>query len=185
LFMRLTVVIILASILFSCASPPLLPPDISIGKGLLLPFRIDSIRVIDHRPDTASEDMKLPVFTTKRKEWIVKPGLNNETKTNIISLINASSNPEGFPVIVTLFIEEGYYKVSGNATEVGEHTRFDCLLNFQLLESNSYYRSSASAFYDRVGIFNATENHVKDIYRITVRNSIYKALKQAETVFDN
>lgn len=183
--MRLFVVIFFTSVLLSCAPAVMLPPDLSLGKELLLPFRIDSIEVIDQRPDTVTREMNLPVFAAKRSEWIVRPGLSKELMTEVISMITASSNAEGLPVIVTLVIEDGYYKISGSASKVGEHTRFACSLNFQLLESNEYYRSSANAFFDQVGVFNATEKHVKELYRIAIRNSIFKALKQAESVLDN
>jgi len=103
----------------------------------------------------------------------------------LIEMINQSSNPEGLPVKVTFSIKDGYYKISGNARSVGEHTLFDCVIRFDLKASDRYWNSSAQAFYDYVGVFNATEKHAKDIYRITVRNSVYKALKQGESVFDN
>src|SRR5690348_2839221 len=59
---RLFVIIIFTSLFFSCATPSLLPPDISTGKKILLPFRIDSITVVYRRQDTVTWDMKLPVF---------------------------------------------------------------------------------------------------------------------------
>jgi hypothetical protein len=62
---------------------------------------------------------------------------------------------------------------------------FDCSIKFALTQSSEYWTSSANAFYDLVGQYNATEKHAKEIYRITIRNSVFNALKQGEKVFDN
>lgn len=183
--MKVAIIGFFVSILFtSCSTPVQLPRDVSVEKTILLPFRIDSIAFVDRRPDTLTYEMKLPVISAKSREWIVKPGLANQLREEIRGLINKTSNPEGFPSFVTVYIVEGYYKISGSATKVGEHARFDCELEFRLFNTNGYYRTTAIASHDFEGLFNATEKHVKDVYKITVRNSVFNALKQAERAFD-
>jgi hypothetical protein len=129
--------------------------------------------------------MKLPVFVTRPKEWIVKPTLKGDMLNEVVKMIEQSSNAEGLPAHVTLIVKDGYYKISGDAWKVGEHSLFDCSIKFALTQSSEYWTSSANAFYDLVGQYNATEKHAKEIYRITIRNSVFNALKQGEKVFDN
>jgi hypothetical protein len=183
--MRLFIIAIIAFTIFtSCSIPAQLPMDVSSNKNLLLPFKIDTILFVDRRTDTLTYNMKLPVFATKTREWVVRPGLNKELKEEIIALIKNSSNTEGLSSLVTFFVVDGYYKIYGSVTKVGEHARFDCELEFRLLDSNSTYNSTAAAFHNFEGVFNATEKHVKEVYRITVRNGVFTALKQAEKTFD-
>jgi hypothetical protein len=146
---------------------------------------VDAIHIVDLRTDTLTADMNLPVFATRQREWIIRPALKADLQNEILEMIKGSSNPEGLPVNVTFSIKDGYYKISGNAVRVGEHTVFDCIIKFDLKTSERYWNSSAQALYDYVGGFNATEKHVKEMYRITVRNSVYKALKQGESIFKN
>ncbi len=99
-------------------------------------------------------------------------------------MIEASSNPDGLPANVIFYVNEAYYKISGNATKVGEHSRFDCELQFNIVESDIYFNARATAFHDYVGVFNATERHVIEEYKVTARNSAFNALTQAEKAFD-
>lgn len=166
------------SILFRC-TPHQLPQDITQQKSVVLPVRIDSIIFVDERPDTLTVSMDLPVFASKSKEWVVKPGLSTSLRKEIIEIINRASNPVGLPCTVTVHIEEGHYKILGNSSQVQEYAKFDSRLEFELDEGGGF-NTSASAYNELVGIFNATEAHVQAMYRITVRNSIFTALTYAE-----
>ncbi|HMG90844.1 MAG TPA: hypothetical protein VK589_12320 [Chryseolinea sp.] len=182
--MRFVILIALAGFLFSCSAPVQLQKDYSLNKRILLPFRVDSVVFVDRRTDTLTKDLKLPLLTAKPREWIVKPGLSEELKREILKMIEDSSNPDGLSTNVIFYVNEAYYKISGNATKVGEHTRFDCELQFKIVESDIFYSAKATAFHDYVGVFNATERHVIEEYKVTVRNSTFNALTQAEKAFD-
>jgi len=180
---HLVVFVVLVLFALGCSAPLQLPADNSAQKNVLLPFKASSINFVDQRKDTLTAEMHLPIFATRRREWTIYPGVNPDQKKEIIDMINNASNPDGIGANVTLFIEEGYYRIDGDALEVGEHARFDCSLRFDVLEVGNIEVSS-SAFYDYVGVFNATEKHVKDVYRITLKNSVFRALKRSEKMFD-
>lgn len=166
--------------LFSCSQQLQLPKDDSLNGKALLPFRIDTVIFVDKRSDTLTTEMELPLIISRSKQWTIKPGLGKATKEEIAFMIRNASYTEGLPVNVTVTVLDGYYKVTGNATKVGEHTLFDCELLFTLIDSGASYKSNSKANYDFVGVFNATEEHARKMYNITVRNSIFNALKRAE-----
>jgi hypothetical protein len=170
--------------LAGCAAPIPLPQDVSLQKTVLLPFKINSIHLVDMRKDTASVDMNLPTFSTRPKEWTIKPPFISGLKNEVMDMIQHASNPEGLPVDLTLSIVNGYYRIAGDARKVGEHAFFDCLMKFDSKELGRNWTISSNANADYVGAFNATESHARESYRIVVRNSVYKALKKGETVFD-
>lgn len=176
--------LIIIVLFVACATPMQLPKDISLQNTILLPFKIDTIVISDLRTDTVTTNLKLPVFVTRPKEWIVKPALKTDLRNEVSQMIQEASNSDGLPAKITFTIKDGYYKIDGDAMKVGEHTLFACSIKFELSESGSYWTASANAFYDLVGQYNATEKHAKEIYRITVRNCVFNALKQGEKVFD-
>jgi hypothetical protein len=178
------VAVAIAVLFFACSTPTKLPVDVAEQHRALLAFRIDSVIFVDNRPDTVTADMKLPVFATRSREWKISPALTPDLREELKNIIQSTSNPEGLPTSLTVVIEEGYYKISGNAFEVGEHTLFSCSLLFNLKDHPNDFKTFASANYDFVGTFNATEKHARQIYRITARNAVFTALKNAEKVFD-
>lgn len=144
---------------------------------MTLPVRVDSIIFVDRRPDTLTARMNLPAISTKQREWIVKPGLSPSLHNEIVEMIKTASNPLGPPCTITVHIVDGYYKIIGNATQVQEHTRFESELEFEF--SGGGFKTSAAAYDNLVGIYNAKEDHVRAMYRITARNSIFTALTYA------
>ncbi len=128
--------------------------------------------------------MDLPVFVTKTKEWIKSPTLAPELEAEIKSMIQASSFAEGLPADVTVSINEGYYRVYGNARQVGEYTFFECKINYVSKESGESWAVKSNSFSDYSGVFNATEKHVSESYKVTARNAVFRALKESEKIFD-
>ena len=178
------VAIAIAVLFAACSTPTKLPVDATEQHRAFLAFRIDSVIFVDNRPDTVTAEMKLPLLSTRPREWKISPALTTELREELKNIIQSTSNPEGLPTLLTVVIEEGYYKISGNAFEVGEHSLFSCSLLFNLKDHPDNFKSFASANYDFVGTFNATEKHAREIYRITARNAVFTALKNAEKVFD-
>jgi hypothetical protein len=170
-----------------CACSPALrvPTDLTEQNKLHLAFRIDSVAFVDSRLDTVTAEMKLPLFASRQREWKISPALSPDLQEELKNIIQSSSNPEGIPTLLTVVIEEGYYKISGNAFQVGEYSLFNCTLLFDLKDYPNDFKTFARANYDFVGAFNATEKHVKQTYGITAHNGVYTALKNAEKVFDN
>ena len=171
-------------VIAGCAALVPLPRDHSLEKKVLLPFRVNSIVIDDRRSDTTSIKLEMPAMLTKADEWSKSPALTHELAAEIKSLIHASSNAEGLPVEVTLSINKGYYRIKGNAWEVSEQTYFECRINYVLRESNVSLAVGSNAISDYTGVFNATEKHVAESYKITVRNAIFRALKESEKILD-
>src|SRR5687768_17423782 len=113
---------LLMVLIVSCTAPSMLPKDYSRETEILLPFRIDTMEIVDLRRDTTSLSMKLPAFATRKKDWIINPTFNSPLKNEIMDMIRSASNPDGLPTRVTLTIKEDYYKISGSAIKVSEHT---------------------------------------------------------------
>jgi hypothetical protein len=171
-------------IVFGCATPVPLPKDYSLQKRIILPFKVDAIVINDLRADTTSTKMDLPVLVTKPKEWTKSPTLSGELAAEIKTMIQASSFAEGLPADVTVSINEGYYRVYGNARKVGEYSFFECKISFVSKESGETWGVKTNSYSDYSGVFNATEKHVSESYKITVRNAVFRALKESEKIFD-
>jgi hypothetical protein len=165
-----------------CA-PTLLPQDDSI-KPILLPFRVDKISVVETRNDTATADWKLPTFVLKAQEWTAKPPFKGRLYEEAVAMIKKASYAEGIPVDVTLIINEGYYKIKGNRNGVGEHAFFQCQIKYNLKENSAYFTSAANANADLTGKFNATKSHAEQVYDITAKNAIHKALENSENALE-
>lgn len=150
----------------------------------MLPFKVDAIIINDLRTYTTSTKMDLPVLVTKAKEWSKSPTLSAELEAEIKAMIQGSSFADGLPADVTVSINEGYYRVYGNARQVGESTFFECKINYVSKESGESWAVMSNSSSDYSGIFNATEKHVSESYKITVRNAVFKALKESERIFD-
>lgn len=177
---KLIIHLIIFAVLGVGCSPTTLPVDYSLGEKVVLPLRIDTVLIVDNRPDTLTKSIDLPVFSSRTREWTVNPGLSSGLKKEIVDMIKGSGSLHGSPCSVTLSIGKGFYRISGTSTHVGEHTFFSAELEFRPVNEGPSLRSSAESNNDIVGIFNATERHVKDMYRITVRNGVHKALMLAE-----
>ena len=150
----------------------------------MLPFKVDAIVINDLRTNTTSASMDLPLLAAKAKEWTKSPTLSPELSAEIKAMIQASSFAEGLPADVTVSINEGYYRVYGNATRVGEYTFFECKINYISKESGESWAVISNSFNDYSGVFNATEKHASESYKVTVRNALFKALKESERIFD-
>ena len=168
----------------ACASSVHLPKDISTEGSILLPFKVDTVIIVDLRKDTISTELTLPIFAVKQREWIVRPSLKADLQQDIMDLIKKGSYSDGIPAVVTVSIHDGYYRIAGNAKKVGEYTEFDCVVNFAPKELRQQWNSSAKSYNNYEGLINATEKHAKQMYRITAINGVYTALKQAEKMFD-
>ena len=171
-------------IVCGCATPVPLPKDYSLQKRIMLPFKVDAIVINDLRTNTTSANMDLPVFVTKAKEWTKSPTLSADLEAEITGMIQASSFSDGLAADVTVSINEGYYRVYGNARQVGEYTFFECKINYVSKESGESWTVKNNSYSDYSGVFNATEKHVSESYKVTVRNAVFKALKESEKIFD-
>jgi hypothetical protein len=168
-------------LVIGCATVITPPIDHSISKGLLLPFRVDSIYISDSREDSITTEMDI-IFSARQQEWKITPALEPGLHTEIIDMIQSASNPEGFPTTLTLFITNGYYKISRNSNRMGEHTFFECTILYSIKSPEANWTTSGNSYSDHVGFFNVTEKSLKQSYRIAVRNAVYRALKEAEKV---
>jgi len=170
-------------IVCGCAAPIPLPRDYSTQKSILLPFKVDAVVIKDLRADTTNAKMDLPVLVAKSSEWIKSPPLSGDVRSEIKEMIYTSSYSNGVPADVTVSITKGYYRIYGNAWEVGEYTFFECRINYLSKESGESWAVISNSFNDYSGVFNATEKHVSESYKITVRNAVFKALKESERIF--
>jgi len=182
--MKIYVAFLLSFFALGCMTPVRLPKDISIENKVLLPFRVDTVFIVDLRSDTTSEQLKLPLLSIEPREWIVRPALKTNLRQEIVQLINRASFADGIPAEVTLYVQDGYYKIAGNAHAVGEYAVFDCLINFAPKESNVQWNASSKSYNNNERLINATEKHAKEMYRITAINGVYAALKQGKKIFD-
>ncbi len=130
-------------LLIGCSTASRLPADLSIQSKLFLAFRIDSIAYVDLRPDTSSGKMDLPAIAARQREWKISPTLTPALRAELSSMIKSSSNPEGLPTILTVTLDEGYYMVSGNAGQVGEHALFNCSMLFDVKGSTTDFKTFA------------------------------------------
>lgn len=165
----------------SCVTTARLPQDFSLGKKITLPFRIDSVILVDLRKDTTTIDLKIPFVISRKQEWKKSPTFQGDLKAEIMNMISNASYPDGLPCNITLTIKDGYYRIDGSSTAISQYSFFDCIVKSVPANSDRYWNSSAQA-YNTYGTLNATQKHAKEMYRITVRNCIYKALQQGETL---
>lgn len=170
-------------ILAACATPLPLAKDISAGKTLLLPFRVDHIVLEDLRRDTTSEKMNLPVFSTHQQEWKKSPLLSQDLKDDVKKLVESGSFDDGLPVTVTVSINEAYYMIAGNARTVSETSFFQCTLTYKSLETNKIWITTGNYVNTYQGVFNAKEEHVSQTFKITAKNAVFTALKETEKLF--
>jgi hypothetical protein len=125
------------------------------------------------------------VFSARQQEWKIIPALEAHLHADIIEMIQSASNPQGFPTILNLIITNGYYKVSRNSNRVGEHTFFECNILYIIKNPKRNWTTSGNSYSDHVGVFNVTEKRLKENYRISVKNAVYRALKAAEKVIED
>ena len=171
-------------IVVGCATPIPLPKDYSTQKSILLPFKVNAVVIKDLRTDTTSAKMDLPVLVAKSSEWIKSPLLSGDVRAEIKEMIHTSSYSNGVLADVTVSITKGYYRIYGNAWEVGEYTFFECRINYLSKESGESWSVISNSYNDYSGVFNATEKHASASYNITVRNAVFKALKESERIFN-
>ena len=78
-------------------------------------------------------------------------------------MIHTSSYSNGVPADVTVSITKGYYRIYGNAWEVGEYTFFECRINYVSKESGESWSVISNSYNDYSGVFNATEKHASAV----------------------
>lgn len=161
---------IIAFFTISCAST-YAPVVDDREKPVILPIAIGDIDIVDQRTDTTSGKMDLPVFATKWKEWKLSPSLTQELKKQFTDIIRQSATPGGPVANVTLYITEGYYRITGDYLSVSEQTSFVCVMEFEIPGDIGGLRATASASTAVSGAFNATEKHVRKVYQTTARDA--------------
>ena len=172
--------IILFLFLASCSGMQNLPKDKSATEPLKVPYSINDVKIVDQRNNVTTADWHLPVSSIKESEQTVSPSIEGELRQGIIGMIKDAGTAGAPATNVILYIEEGFYKVTGDWKSATESTSFRCRLDFAEVNGGNVYSAQSDLSYEYSSIA-ASEKHVKRLFELTVRNGVNDALKEIGT----
>jgi hypothetical protein len=166
----------------SCSGIRQLPPDLSRQKKeTFIPFRVDRIDIVDLRECLYPGNKKIPPTDPEKTEEIVNPVLSDKLKNEFMEMIRASAYPEAMRADLKVTIREGYYSTRYNHGGVRTSTRFDCTLTFSSHERGESWSFEGQA--SHIDSIDYSARHLRKLYKVTVKNSVFTALKRAEDLF--
>jgi hypothetical protein len=92
-------------------------------------------------------------------------------------MINDAGTPGAPAANVVLYIDEAFYRVTGDWKSASESTSFRCRLEFTEVEGGNIKTGQTEASYEYTAL-NASEKHVKRLFEITARNGVHTALEE-------
>ena len=172
------IIILLITIISSCSGMQNLPKDRSATEPVKVPYSITQVKIVDLRKDVTAADWRLPVSSIKQNEQTISPAIEGELRQGLLGMIQDASTSGAPAATATLYVEEGYYRVTGDWKSATEQTSFKCRIDFaeQSGGNVSSLQSDLSYEYNSIA---ASEKHVKRLFELTARNCVYDALKEA------
>lgn len=142
-----------------------------------LPFKIDSLTITDAREELLPMDWDVPMFGTKKREWIGNPPLSDMNRADIEHIVLRSGSADGVPAELTFRILEGVCQLNGDWKSVSEYAQFKGELTLHIPSRNYTYTSYAEMYYDNPTV-NGTEKGTLRLYNQAVKNVTHMILKQ-------
>ena len=175
-----TYYLIILIFLASCSGMQNLPKDKSATEPVKVPYSINDVKIVDQRNNVTTADWHLPIASIKESEQTVRPAIEGELRQGIIGMIKDAGTPGAPSANVVLYIEEGFYKVTGDWKSATESTSFQCRLDFAEVNGGNVFSAQSDLSYEYNSIA-ASEKHVKRLFELTARNCVNDALKEIGT----
>ena len=167
--------IAILTLISACSGIPNLPKDRAAKSPVKVPYSIREVKIVDVREDVTTANWRLPLFTDGNEGQSISPAIEGELERIILRMIN-DSGIEGAPAAnVTLYIDEAYYHVAGDRKSVSETIFFRCRLDFAREGVGDVNTAQIELSYEYNSV-KVTNNRVKMLFEMTVRNGMYDAL---------
>src|SRR5688572_20968823 len=171
LILPLAAIIVL---LQSCITSQYVVKDESINK-ITIPFRADTIIILDERMHKRPMNWDLPAVSTKPFSVIGDPELTLEQKNILATLIKQSENINGKPARITLRLLEGTCEIYADWKQATEKAAVAVELEIAESGTNNIQRIQTEAFFNN-GTVNALEKSVMRTYNTVLKNATHHAL---------
>jgi len=144
-----------------------------------LPFAFNKIEIVDKRDTLNPMNWEVPMIAAKKREWKGNPIISNETKSDILGIIQKSGKIDGIPVNIEFRVIEGVCKLNSDWKSVTEYTKFKAELYFDIPSKNMNSTLSGEMYYENKTI-DGTEKHTVLLYNNAVKNVTHMLLKNAK-----
>jgi hypothetical protein len=169
--------ILLLFLTAACSGMKNLPKDRAATAPVKVPYSVGNVNIVDLRTDVSAADWRLPLFATRQDEQTVSPVIEGELRQSIMGMITDAGTAGAPAANVTLYIDEAYYRVTGDWKSASEITSFRCRLDFAEVDGGNIKTAQTEASYEYTAL-NASEKHVKRLFELTARNAVHSALEE-------
>jgi len=164
----------LISILGCTSTRQLILEDLST-ELIFLPFKIDSIVIVDARDSLMPMNWDVPLLSAKKRKWEGNPPLSQLNRNNIVDIINRSSTENGIPAHINYSIVESICSLQVDWKSVTEYAKYKAQIIIEIPSRNLKYTSTAQMHYDHPTM-NGTEKGCMRLYNQAVKNVTHIAI---------
>lgn len=173
----LTSILILLILSSSCTSKYSILSHNYETNQVLLSGKISDIEIIDKRPNTTIEKIKLPTTSFPGQFDKISPVLTDEHKQLIKSQISSYFSNDDDEVKINCYILSGFQEFSAHAFYEREYVQFETKIELLDAADNVLKYCTSTAFFETKSL-DASHDFMDKIYKKAIRTSIYKCFEQ-------
>lgn len=148
--------------------------------SLAIDLRVSDLTIVDARPDTTSQALKLPFMSLPGQQRVRSPTLTADHRNLLIGQVRGNFTGEGPPVDVRLILQEAYQEFSANAWS--ERERGYARLTIELYppgsEQKQVWCSSNGEFF--IQSADATAKRTEAIYQVALQRAVNLCLEHVK-----
>lgn len=147
------------------------------AETVQLPFKIDSLTIVDKREQKLPMDWSVPFSSLKATEWVGHPELTPEYRNDIEQIIRRSEKTDGVPVKMEFRLIEGFCKLNRDWKSENEYVKVSGELYVYIPSRDWVYTTHADMYFDRPTMHSTKKTSLK-LYEQALKNVTHLTLKE-------